>query len=142
MITTISEKWYHKLKRAGFVFPLCEEEAYPGKHLFFRFQEWVVGENTDSVPPQVLSEGTWVPTITELLEWLEYCGFVYTISFGYDDDGLNEYTCAALDVETGTRFDATSFMMPHAIAKVILKILKSGEREYLPQPVTAKIIED
>lgn len=37
MITTISEKWYQKLKRAGFVFPLCEEEAYPGKHLLFRF---------------------------------------------------------------------------------------------------------
>ena len=145
--TTISEGSYLKIKRQGFQYPSLENQAYIGKHILYDGQEWIIGGCTSgksvSIPAKVLSQGMWLPTILELLQWLEYCEFVYTFSFGYDENGYDVYECAALDSKTKTKFTASSSTMEFAIVKLISKIVRSKEREYLPQePEGYEIIDE
>lgn len=132
----ITFEMVNKLKSVNFSFPEYEHFLNLGMIYYFRGDEYFIGgsdtdpfSETDKI---VASEGCWLPTDTQLLEWLES---VQIDAFIHLAAGTGEYFIQATDRQNGACYKASGKPLAFVVANVIYKICKSNLRDYIPSPV-------
>jgi hypothetical protein len=110
-----------RLFEAGFKL----QHQLEGSVFYFEDEEWIVGGRIDpdgpsSISPKIIKKGIWLPSLEDLLEWLRYRDFeleIKTSRYG---------TTAIARDEEGRRYEASSGSEDHALYKIILQVLQSG----------------
>ena len=133
---------YQELKKSGFTYKFYENPSHyeKGMAFFYKGKEWVYGgkviEQNKQFPVEV-QEGIWLPDESYLLRWLEENDFTFFIKY----DSL--YRVEAIDEITQAQYRANGANLSQALAYLITKIYKKGQRLYDNKQIERfEIIED
>lgn len=133
---------YQELKKSGFTYKYYENPSHyeKGMAFFYKGKEWVYGgkviEQNKQFPVEV-QEGIWLPDESYLLRWLEENDFTFFIKY----DSL--YRVEAIDEITQAQYRANGANLSQALAYLITKIYKKGQRLYDNKQIERfEIIED
>ncbi len=114
-----------KLLEAGFTLDYTLE----GSTFYFEGEEWVIGgrlypDGPSSTSPKIVKKGLWLPSVNDLSRWLFFRDFEVEMNiYRYYDDFCVKAT--ARDQE-GREYKAEGGSEDHALFKIIMQVLKSG----------------
>ncbi len=130
-----------KLQAVGFTYPEYEHFLNVGMLFFYNDDEYLIGgfcnDNFSEKDIEVAQQGVWLPESSQLLEWLKNTHFNVKIT-------LNEeayYSVQATDTINQSLYSGSGYPLANALAKVIIKICKSKQRAYIPEPTLRLHIE-
>lgn len=125
-----------ELKKIGFQFPDYEHFCEAGMTYWYNKKEYVIGgfwdQKQTAFDHEVAENGVWLPDSEQLMEWLQRNDFDVIIHW---NDALQYFDVHATDMQTSTRYDAGGGDICNSLGKLIKKICKSNERDYIPRPV-------
>ncbi|WP_143536052.1 hypothetical protein [Saccharibacillus sp. O23] len=113
-----------RLNKAGFIRPYSGDGPSPYDFYDFNGNEWSLGgqltkQSSILAPREVYEQGTLLPTITDLMNWLENEGFMFSITFNG-----NGYRVMAQD-KGGTEYKGKGGTLPYALTSIVEKLLLS-----------------
>jgi len=122
MLLYIDKQCLARLNQAGFVKPCQGGGPSPYDFYDYNGNEWSLGgqltnESTVLAPQEVYKQGTRLPTITDLMNWLEIEGFVFSITYNG-----NGYRVIAQD-ESGKEYKGKGGTLPYALTSIVEKLL-------------------
>lgn len=122
MLLYIDKKCVERLTLAGFVRPYKEDMPSPYDYYEYMGNEWslggqLTGESSILAPQEVYEKGTLLLAITDLMNWLEFEG--YTFSIVYNGNG---YRVVATN-EQGEEFRGKGGTLPYALTSIVEKLL-------------------
>ncbi|RST56911.1 hypothetical protein D5F11_025595 [Siminovitchia terrae] len=135
---SLSRTEAEKLFKLGFKRPKYADEVYPQDIYEYKNATWVIGgrivpSSTLLCEEEVYRQGIWVPSMTDLITWLEEMDCEFTLSY----DG------SSYKVEVSTsdeqRFKGKGISVEMSLFKVISKILQ--EFGGVPVQKSYKVIE-
>lgn len=112
-----------KLFNLGFKRPAHEDDVYPQDVYEFNKSTWVIGgrilPSTNLLcNKEIYEEGIWIPSLADLMGWLEYNDCEYNLSYSSSGFKIN-----VVDVN-GKHFKAKGSTAEFALYNVITKILE------------------
>jgi len=122
-----------RLFKLGFKRQDFADEVYPQDIFDFQNSTWVVGgrllpSGTLLCDEKIYKEGTWIPSFSDLISWLEESDCTFTIGYG----GLG-YKIEVIDSKN-KKYWGSGGTLEFALYKVILLVLE----EYEGNPVSKK----
>ena len=125
-----------KLKAVGFSFPAYEDFKDQGRVFYYQDREYhiggFVGSGYTEIDDIAAKEGCWLPTETELLEWLWLVDIDVSIQ---SPSQRRQVHVDAKDCINGMEYSASGGDLAFALYKVIYKICKSKLRPYVPAEI-------
>jgi hypothetical protein len=111
-----------RLKKAGFVRPYQEDVPSPYDYYEYNDNEWslggqLTGESIILAPQDVYEKGTLLPTITDLMDWLEFEGYTFNII-----NNGNGYRVIAKN-NLGKEFKGKGGTLPYALTSIVELLL-------------------
>lgn len=122
----IDKECTERLIRSGFVRPYKEDVPSPYDFYEYLGQEWslggqLTGESSILAPQEVHEKGTLLFAITDLMNWLEFED--YTFSIVYNGNG---YRVVATN-EQGEEFKGKGGTLPSALTSIVEKLLNRNK---------------
>ena len=122
-----------ELKAVGFSYPEYEHLLNLGMLYFYQNDEYQIGGSCGAdftEQDQIIAQqGEWLPDSSQLLDWLGNTDFSVNILM----DDVHHFSVQATDTVNGLLYTGGGYGLSNALAKVILKICKSKQREYTPR---------
>lgn len=132
----ITYQMMQELRNVGFSFPAYENFINLGMVFYYKDDEYYVGgfcnseySETDLTAGQ---KGCWLPTESELLEWLHLTDFDVNIQLTGSIMCLH---VTGRDRTNQMEYGACGGSLAYALHKLIYKICKSNKRPYVPRYV-------
>lgn len=121
------------LKKVNFCFPAYEHFLNHGMWYYYRGDECVIGGKSlngfSEMDRLVAEEGCWLPTDSQLLQWLALVEIDVLIRL---DASEQFYYLEARDCLNGATYNSCGRVLAFALAVLIRKICKSNLRPYVP----------
>jgi hypothetical protein len=121
----------NELYALGFTYHHYQEHFHKGMVFQYDNSEWVLGGNKDENLTEqdikIIDDGVWLPSVAHLIEWLQENSFRFSVS-SQESNMLMKIECE--DSINGTRYSSTTSTLEVALACLIKKILKKGERQF------------
>lgn len=122
-----------ELQSVGFSYPEYEHFLNTGMLYYYNGDEYAIGGFTMNsfslLDQEVAKNGQWLPSASQLLEWLQNTDFSVTIS----TDADAYFSVQAKDLINGEMYSCGGATCANALAKLIFKICKSKKRLYSPR---------
>ncbi|MDH6353515.1 MULTISPECIES: hypothetical protein [Brevibacillus] len=120
---SLSKAEAERLFNLGFKRPEFTDEVYPQDIFDYQNSTWIVGgrllpSGTPLCDEKIYKEGTWIPSLADLISWLEESDCTFTMSYG----GLGY----KIEVTDGNKkkYKGKGGTLEFALLKVILQVLE------------------